>query len=266
MMNSFNIGGIHVKDSGSGGTPLVFVHAFPLSSEMWNEQTEYFSSRYRVITYDVRGLGKSAQNNNQFMMHHYADDFLKVAEALRLVDMHAAGLSMGGYILQCAMLKKPELFSSVTFADTRLEKDSNEGLASRANGISMLNSGKRNEFLGGFVKNLVSAENLNNGTLMNKINSIVDGNTNGGIAGALLALATRTENTGAFSNFKKPVLVMLGEHDKLTPLEASEKIKNEFEKSELHIIKDAGHLSNMENPKAFNEILGNFLMKLNGKN
>lgn len=258
-MKNLKIDDIHVTDSDNGKTPVVFVHAFPLNSDMWNEQSEYFRNDFRIITYDVRGLGKSAQNDNQFMMGKFADDFLKIAASLGLEKIHAAGLSMGGYIIQAAMLKKPELFKSVTFADTRLERDSNEGLASRANAIAMLKSGKRKEFLDGFTKNLVSKENFRNADLMKKIENIIEGNTDDGIAGAVLALATRAENTGAFKDYTLPVLVIVGEHDKLTPIDAAEKIKNEFRNSELHVIRNAGHMSNMENPKAFNEILGNFL-------
>lgn len=262
-MKNILIDGISVRDADNGKKPLVFVHAFPLSSEMWENQLSFFGNNFRPITYDVRGLGKSAQINNQFMMDTYADDFIKISEHLNLKKVNAVGLSMGGYIIQKALLKNSELFNSVTFADTRLERDSNEGLDSRASAIKKIKTGKRSEFIDAFIKNLVSNDNLRNEELMKNINSFIDGNTDEGICGSLLALATRTDNSGAFKNYEVPVLVIVGEHDVLTPLEASLKIKDEFKNSEMHVIRDSGHLSNLENPVEFNSVLYNFLSKYN---
>jgi pimeloyl-ACP methyl ester carboxylesterase len=98
---------------------------------------------------------------------------------------------------------------------------------------------------------------------MNKVKSIIEGNSDEGICGSLLALATRTDNLGAFKNFELPVLVMVGEHDVLTPVEASIKITEDFKNSVMHVIKGSGHLSNLENPVEFNNLLNSFLSKFN---
>jgi len=262
-MKNIILDGLSVKDADNGKRPLVFVHAFPLTSEMWENQLSFFSDDYRVIAYDVRGLGKSAQKDNQFMMDKYADDLLKILLHLNLQKVSAVGLSMGGYIIQKALLKKSELFSTVTLADTRLERDSNEGLDARAAAIQKIKSGQREEFIESFIKNLVSEENFKNADLTNKIKSIIDGNTDEGICGALLALATRTNNTDAFNNVEVPVLVMVGEHDVLTPVEAAIKIKEEFSNSEMYVIKGSGHLSNLESPQEFNFVLSKFLGQFN---
>lgn len=262
-MKNLKINGLWVKDSDNGKIPLVFVHAFPLSSEMWENQVTTFSSDYRVIAYDVRGLGNSSQNNNQFMMETYADDLIDLINYLKLEKVNAAGLSMGGYIIQRALLKNPDLFKTIILADTRLERDSNEGLSSRATAIQKIKTGKRQEFLNIFIKNLVSNENFKNKELISKINSIIEENTDEGICGAILALATRPDNSGAFKNCTLPSLILVGEHDVLTPIEAGTKIKEEFRNSEMHVIKDSGHLSNMENPLEFNRALKGFLEKHN---
>lgn len=262
-MKNIIIDGLSVKDADNGKNPLVFVHAFPLSSEMWDNQLSFFSSDYRVIAYDVRGLGNSAQNDNQFMMDTHADDLLKIILHLNLQRVNAVGLSMGGYIIQKALLKKTELFNTIVLADTRLERDSNEGLDARASAIKKIKSGQRKEFIDPFVNNLVAKENLSNEGLMNKIKSIIDRNTDEGICGSLLALATRTDNSGAFKNFELPVLVMVGEKDVLTPVDSALKIKDEFLNSLMHIIKGSGHLSNLENPVEFNSIINSFLSQFN---
>lgn len=255
------INGITVFDSENAKEPLVFVHAFPLNSGMWDNQVKEFSNDFRVITYDVRGLGESKQSNNQFMMEHYADDLISIIDELKLTDVNAVGLSMGGYIIQRALLKRRELFKSVVLADTRLERDTNEGLASRAGAINKLLNGQREEFLEGFLVNLVSKKNFLNAELVTGLRELMSVNTNEGIAGAMLTLATRTDNTNAFTEFDLPVLAIVGKDDLLTPLECAQKIKDSFRNSEMAVIEDSGHLSNLENSEVFNKQLRNFLEK-----
>ncbi len=256
------INGITVFDSGIEKEPLIFVHAFPLHSGMWDEQIKAFSDNYRIILYDVRGLGLSRQKNNQFMMEHYADDLIEIIDYLKLNKVNAIGLSMGGYIIQRALLKRRDLFRSVVLADTRLERDSNEGLSARSSAIGKILSGRRNEFVDGFLVNLVSKESYSNPGLTDRINSLIESNTDEGISGALLALATRPDNSDLFKEFDIPVLVLVGKDDVLTPLECSEKIRNSFKNAEMKIIENSGHLSNMENPAMFNKYLREFLEKI----
>ncbi|MFA7361138.1 MAG: alpha/beta hydrolase [Candidatus Kapaibacterium sp.] len=262
-MKNKTINGLAVRYTDNGENPLVFVHAFPLSSEMWENQISAFNSDYNVMTYDVRGLGKSTQSDNQFMMETYADDLIDIISDLKLEKVNAVGLSMGGYIIQKALLKNPDLFKTVILADTRLDRDSNEALSARAASIQKIKSGQRKDFLDSFTGKLVSKDNFTDKDLMFKINSLIVGNSDDGICGALLALATRPENTGAFKDFKLPALIIVGEHDSLTPVEAALKIKDEFINSEIHVIKDSGHLSNLENPAEFNSTLKGFLEKHN---
>jgi 3-oxoadipate enol-lactonase len=260
-MKNNRINGLSVFDSENGKEPLVFVHAFPLNSGMWDLQVKAFSTDYRVITYDVRGLGESRQSNNQFMMENFADDFISIIDELKPGKVNAIGLSMGGYIIQRALIKRKELFKSVVFADTRLERDTNDGLALRAASLQKLLKGQRNEFLDGFLINLINKKSYNNKELVSNIKSLMSVNTDEGIAGAMLALATRSNNLNAYSDFDLPVLAIVGRDDILTPPECSNNIKNNFINSEMVIIEDSGHLSNLENPDLFNKYLRTFLEK-----
>jgi len=260
-MISKKINGIAVFDSDNGKEPLVFVHAFPLNSGMWDEQEKEFSDDFRVILYDVRGLGASRQSNNQFMMEHYADDLISIIEGLMIERINAVGLSMGGYIIQRALIKRKDLFKTVVLADTRLESDSNDGLAVRASAIRKILDGQRDEFLEGFIVNLFNKENYRNTELVNKVKALISVNTNEGIAGAMLALATRPDSANSFSDTNIPVLALVGRDDVLTPLECSKKIKDSFKNSEMVVIENSGHLSNLENPASFNNNLRIFLEK-----
>jgi pimeloyl-ACP methyl ester carboxylesterase len=85
------------------------------------------------------------------------------------------------------------------------------------------------------------------------------------LAGSLLAMAARTDTSCKLNEVKVPVLIMVGEHDKLTPPIAAQSMHEKFKDSEIHIIPDAAHMSNLENPDVFNEKLLAFLDKVNTK-
>jgi len=82
-----------------------------------------------------------------------------------------------------------------------------------------------------------------------------------GLCGTLLALAGRTDTTSFLPKIKVPTLILVGEQDTITPPEHSRRMQSLVQNSELHIIPQAGHMSNMENPTTFNAHLLNFLQK-----
>jgi non-heme chloroperoxidase len=87
---------IFYKDWGSG-TPIVFSHGWPLSSDDWDSQMMYFVQRgFRVIAHDRRGHGRSTQVGFGHDMDHYADDLAAVVQHLDLKGAIHVGHSTGG--------------------------------------------------------------------------------------------------------------------------------------------------------------------------
>jgi len=83
-----------------------------------------------------------------------------------------------------------------------------------------------------------------------------------GAAAALRGMAMRTDSKDILARFAGPALVVVGERDVLTPPDRAREIKELIPSSELSIVPGAGHLSNLEAPDAFNQILGRFLSSL----
>jgi 3-oxoadipate enol-lactonase len=260
-MKKIMFSGLQIFDYEGNGFPFIFVHAFPLSSKMWQPQVEFFKNKFRVITYDVRGLGESKSLNNQFTMEKYADDFLSVLEHLGLEKVFACGLSMGGYIILRSCIKKPEKFKSLILSDTKSEKDDDAALINRSNVISNIIDGKRKEFISGFLAKLINKKNYEDFKIRNFLENIISENTDEGICGAQLALGTRTNAVEYLNTFNVPALILVGEDDVLTPPSCAENMNKLILGSELKIIKNSGHLSNIENPDAYNSYIRGFLEK-----
>lgn len=262
-MKELNINGIIVYDYEGIGDTLIFIHAFPLSSRMWDKQVEYFKDKYRVITYDIRGLGKSKQSSNQFTLEEYSNDFINICNEMKLEKINACGLSMGGYIILRTLEKQPQIFSSVILADTRAERDADEGIISRSNAIIDIKKGKLDYVLNEYLKRLISETSYNNLEIRNNIFNLMKSNSAEGIIGAMLAIATRTTTLYSLNSINIPSLILVGQYDELTPLKFSEDMQKALRDAELNIIPNAGHLSNIENPDYFNKSIENFLGKIN---
>ena len=87
---------IYYKDWGTG-QPIVFSHGWPLSSDDWDAQMQYFGEHgFRCIAHDRRGHGRSTQTWNGNDMDTYADDLMTLVEALDLKNAIHVGHSTGG--------------------------------------------------------------------------------------------------------------------------------------------------------------------------
>ena len=87
---------LHCNDWGSG-PPVVLIHGWPLSSEMWEYQSVFLAGQgLRVVSYDRRGFGRSAQPWSGYDYDTLADDLVAVLDALDLREATLVGFSMGG--------------------------------------------------------------------------------------------------------------------------------------------------------------------------
>ncbi|GAG16753.1 unnamed protein product, partial [marine sediment metagenome] len=115
-------------------------------------------------------------------------------------------------------------------------------------------------FAGEFVKLVLAPRTLEaNPAVVQMVKEMITANDTLGVCGTLLALAARTDTTPALPAMNLPALVLVGEHDTLTPPADAQAMARALPDAELHIIPDAAHMSNLENPAAFNERLLAFL-------
>jgi 3-oxoadipate enol-lactonase len=229
---------------------------------MWKPQVEILSPNYRVITYDVRGHGESDVGDGQYLLEFFVDDFVGLLDYMHIEKAIVMGLSMGGYIALRVIERNPERFRALVLCDTRSEADTNEGKVKRATSIKTVKTQGVKTFAEEFVKAVFAPQTFQtNPDAVNFIKDIIEHNSPIGICGTLLALASRTDTTTALPNIAVPTLILVGEHDALTPPSASEAMKEKISNAELQIIPNAAHMSNLENPEVFNDALLGFLAK-----
>lgn len=254
---------INYDDSGIGEIPIVFIHGFPFDKSMWEPQLNYFKLNFRVISYDIRGYGKTTSDERDPDMNLFADDLIAFLDALHIDKAIVCGLSMGGYILLNALDRYPEKIFAVILSDTQCIGDSAETKEKRTKSIASIEERGLTEFASAFVKNVFFKDSYEeNLKIIDKIKSVILSTSSQTVTGTLKALAERKDMCFSLREILVPALILVGEEDTITPLTESQRMKDNIPGSKLFIIPKAGHMSNLDQPELFNEYLNNFLSEI----
>ena len=253
---------VHYIDVGTNSQdpPIVLVHGFPFALEMWKPQIELLKNKYRVISYDIRGHGGTEDSDGQYTVELFVDDLIALLDHLKIPKATLCGLSMGGYISLRTIERNPERVSSLILCDTGPQADSNDVKLRRAANIKSVKANGVKAFAETFLKAIFRSESFaTRPTEVESIQRMIEANSEIGICGTLLALASRTDTTDSLDLIKVPTLILVGEEDKICPPKLSELMDSNIQNSEIHIIPKAAHMSNLENPEEFNKHLSSFL-------
>jgi len=107
-------GRLFYEESGKG-EPVIFIHGHSFDHYEWDPQFFVFANKFRTIRYDVRGYGRSSMPK-EFSKTMHARDVLQLMDALKIKKAHIVGLSMGGFIATDLLALYPERLLSVTAA------------------------------------------------------------------------------------------------------------------------------------------------------
>ncbi len=230
---------------------------------MWDPQVQALSKTFRVIAYDVRGHGASDAADGPASIDLFVDDLIGILDSLRLDRVAICGLSMGGYIALRAAERHPDRFSALILCDTKSTADTEEGKKKRILTAEIVKKSLVPSYAEESVKALFSDKTMNeNKDVVEFVKKLIRGNTVEGIVGTLMALAGRSDTTPALGRMCMPALILTGVEDKITPPTEAQAMASALPNAQLHLIPQASHLSNLENPTYFNERLINFLNNL----
>lgn len=255
---------VSYTDEGLENAPvIIFIHGFPFNKEMWNRQLAALSESFRVIAYDVRGHGNSYSGTDDFSIELFVNDLLLLMDAIEIEKATLCGLSMGGYIALKAMENFPHRFDSLVLCDTSCAADSMEAKEKRMKAIEIILESGVEKFADDSIKNFFAPKSfITKKDVIAEVREIMVNTTEKSVIKTLLALSRRLETCSTLCKIKVPVLILVGEEDKITPPEAAQFMQNEIHGSVMSVIENAGHLSNLENPDQFNEQLIKFLEKI----
>lgn len=249
---------IFYRDRGAG-LPILFVHGFPLDGALWQPQLDRLSDTYRVIVPDLRGFGDSAQCL-AVLMKRYADDLRALLDELEIERVVLAGLSMGGYVAFAFYRQYPNRVRGLVLVDTRPQADTEEDQDNRVATAERVRTQGPGVLADDMVEKLLSPATLENRPDVARMaHKMMARQSITGIIAALYGMSERPDSRPMLGEISAPALVVVGADDTVTPVGDAEAMVEAIPGAELAVIADAGHLSNLEQPEAFNRALREFL-------
>ena len=254
---------IHYEVTGRpGATPILMIQGLGASKNAWNLQRIAMATRFRSISLDNRGAGRSDKPTQPFTLEQMADDAIAVLDAAGVETAHVVGASMGGVISQIIAVKYPHRVRSLTLVCTACRnhpwrQELLQSWAHTAERKGMIEVGKEaaqwvmsprsfRRLVPAFTWMGPLAALRPRHSFVSQIQAILD---------------TREDLVDELSSITAPTMVIVGNQDILTPRGDSEEIAERIPNAELVVISGAAHGLMMEHSTTFNKILIEFLQR-----
>lgn len=250
---------MHYTLNGPASAPVVTLsHSLATNLTMWEPQASALAARYRVLRYDTRGHGETEAPKGAYSLDLLAEDARALLGTLGIERTHFIGLSMGGMIGQVLALQHPETLRSLILCDTssqipphakpmwndRIRLAETQGMEPHVE--PTLGRWFTPSYFEGHPD------------VLERVRTMIRQTKSEGYVGCCHAIK-ELDLTDRLSAIAVPTLIVVGEDDAGTPVAASRAIHERIRGSALVILKSASHLSNIEQPEAFNKALLDFL-------
>lgn len=238
------------------GEPLMFLHGFGLHHKMWADQIDYFADNYLTLGPDARGHGRSDSPPSNHARENRVGDIHAIMKHLKLAKIHLVGLSMGGGDALAFAIDHPDRLHSLTLAGTvaagwrpvKRYKDYSD--LARSKGVEYVKER--------FIKSALSYYDKRNYNVKMRLNEIMHDFDGVYWLDPMKGKYPIRDDLESTPNLMVSTLIVVGQHDIFfRPL--AEKLAGLIPESRLEIIKESGHMVNMEKPDEFNTVLEGFL-------
>jgi pimeloyl-ACP methyl ester carboxylesterase len=239
---------------------VVLLHAFPLNARMWEPQLALAAGGWRIIAPQLPAMDGGYGETPVTSFDDAAGQVIDLLDSLHIDEAVIGGVSMGGYLTFALFRHAARYFSGMVLADTRPQADTPEGKESRVRMLALLADMGPAAVADEMMPKLLAPGTIRTRPdLVERVRALVLANPPEAIAGAITALMTRSDSTPLLSKIECPTLIIVGEHDTLTPPALSRDMQRAISGAELVTIDDAGHLPGLERPDLFNAALARFL-------
>ena len=253
---------IGVAEAGSGERlPIVFLHGVGSDKSVWRPQLDHFSAERWALAFDYPGYGESDPAPDGTSRDDYARSILAAMRALGVTKAHICGLSLGGVVAIAMSAIEPDTCASVILADTFARHPDGQGIYERS--VAAADSGSLRPLAEARVDVLLAqpADPAVRTEVIETMSRIDPAAYKIGAEAVWLAdQATRAHD------IRCPTLVLCGSADKVTPPALSAELARIIPGARMELVESSGHLANLEQPQAFNTLVGAFIRGVDSHN
>ncbi|MEX0283154.1 MAG: alpha/beta fold hydrolase [Paracoccaceae bacterium] len=252
-------------------TLCLFLHGIGGNKSNWADQLGAASQFCQAAALDLRGYGDSSLGSEQSLVDDYCDDILRVVDHLGCSRLILCGLSYGAWIATSFAMRHSDRLAGLILSGGctgMSEAGLDEREAFRLSREIPLREGQTPADFAPAVLDVICGPNASEEARLELLASMSAIPTET-YADALRCFTNPLE-TFDFARLNMPVLLMTGEHDKLAPPQeiksVAERIWDASPVPDVRFeeIAGAGHVCNVETPKAFNRVLAEFLSRVAG--
>jgi len=261
---------LYYEETGSG-IPVIFVHEFAGDHRSWEPQLRHFGQRHRAIAYNARGYPPSdvPEEVRFYSQDRAADDIAAVLTHLRIDRAHVVGLSMGGFATLHFGFRHAPRARSLTVAGCGYGADPAQRDHFRtegANTVAFIREQGMEAFAARYAygPTRVQFENKDSRGFaefrrqLAEHSALGSANTQLGVQRERPSLYELTDRMQAL---KVPTLVLTGDED-WPCLAPGILMKQNIPSAALAVMPNCGHGINLEDPDAFNRIVGDFIAQV----
>ncbi|WP_180045775.1 3-oxoadipate enol-lactonase [Acinetobacter sp. YH12117] len=236
---------------------LVFSNSLGTNFKMWQPQIDHFQQDFFVICYDTRGHGASSAPQGPYTLDQLGQDVVNLLDHLNIEKAAFCGISMGGLTGQWLAINKPERFSHVVVCNTAAKIGQEQAWNERAalvreQGLAPIASTAAGRW---FTEPFIQSNAATVATLSNDLGA----GSPEGYASCCEALA-KADVREQLKDIQVPVLIVAGQQDPVTTVADGEFMQQRIANAELFEI-NASHISNIEQPEAFNQAVQAFIQR-----
>lgn len=228
------------------GNPLILLHGFPMSSEIWESDfIDILSDEFTVICIDLPGFGKSPLLSEQFTINSIAThliDWIKLKDLRKSVLI---GHSLGGYIALAMVARSAEKFAGFGLLHSTALPDSAEKKQSRDKTIEFIEKNGTQAFTTNFIPQLF-ADKKHPG--IEKVKKIGGHASAASVIGYTQAMRDRPDRRDVIRSFNNPVLFITGRQDAGIPVDSVQEQAALAKSATLHVLDSQAHMAMLETP------------------
>jgi YbgC/YbaW family acyl-CoA thioester hydrolase len=241
------------------GTPVLFIHGFPLDRTVWRHLMAPLTGRRRIAP-DLRGLGLSDAPDDGYSIAQYADDLVTLLDQLGEERAVVCGLSMGGYIAFDMVRRFPERVLALVLVNSRAEADGPQAQEARNDMIRTVEQEGTEAIADVLVPKLLAPESISTmPQVAERVHTMIKNSPAAGVIGALKAMRDRPDSTELLGSIAVPTLVIAGREDQLIPVDHARAMSKHISGAHFTLIAGAGHLVPMEQPVPTSRVIAEFL-------
>ncbi|MBP1595946.1 MAG: Alpha/beta hydrolase fold [Acidobacteria bacterium] len=258
------VNGIQVQyelEGPSSGPVVLLAHSLATNLSIWEPQVRMLAENFRVLRYDALGHGGTGVPAGPYTMDRLATQAAGLLGALGLERVHFMGLSMGGMIAQLLAIRAPRKLASLLLCSTT-SRIPPEALALWQERIRIAETEGMEPLVEPTIGRWFTPPfRIAHPDVIDKVRAMIRATPPAGYSACCHAVS-RLDLAAELQAIRAPTLMIVGEEDPGTPVEACRTIQEQIPGSELAIIPSASHLSNLEQTEPFNQAVSSFLARV----